>query len=165
MFAGCTFYISELGRDEEIRLKDKITSLHGEVINNLIENLSYFVCLNVKVPKYNTAKRLNIKIILPSFIDHCYLYGKVKSELLVRGAQGLNISTTGFRGDELNLIMNDISQLNGIFELEMNDKTDLLIFKVGKVSQKTKAAKQWGLRMEPKSYLRGWVHLIRIVNN
>ena len=163
MFSGQTFYISEIQLDEEIPLKKKIRALDGEVTKSLTKNVDYFICDSVGSAKYETAKRLNIKLVLPSFIDYAYNYREIDYSLYLKGLDGLEICTSGFKGDELNLVLDDIKALHGIPTAEISKFTDLLIYESGNITKEAKSASKKGIEIQPESYLKGIYNLNRNV--
>lgn len=144
-FSSFTFCFSGIEEQLAEELLKKIKAKNGNHSKDFSNHVTHLVCLKANSAKYKAARKLDIKIVLPQFIDG-------QKDCLVKELQGLLVSTTGFTGKELEEIIDKITCLNGIYSADMNRKTDLLLSN-NQNSQKSKAAKDWGIETRPKEYI------------
>jgi NAD-dependent DNA ligase len=130
-----------------------VLDLNGKITREFNNHVTHLVCEKVWSDKFNAARKLNIPIVLPKFIEFSHENNEINNDLIVKELQGLTISTTGFNGEELKEIIDLIKRMNGNYEANMTKHFDLLIVAKDTISQKTKAAEAWKIRMEPKEFL------------
>jgi NAD-dependent DNA ligase len=144
-FSSFTFCFSGIDEELAVELLKKIEANQGRHTKDFSNHVTHLVCLKAGSAKYKAARKLDIKIVLPQFIDG-------HQEGLVQELQGLVVSTTGYSGKELDEIIAKINTLNGIYSADMTRKTDLLLSN-NQNSQKAKAAKDWGIETRSKEFI------------